>query len=206
MKTFRNVCLSLMLLTAPLSVAFGDGVDKAGPPAVKAGVSREGARAARIQKDKEKVRKIVLAKKLQRQSGHKTVKKAVKKKVASKSKLAPRKLQHSARRSGGATPARLGIRTWAFPETSTERTSKIKELKSRITETENAYDAENAKYQKLIKQGKEQANPAAGKTGSSDGTVVSSQRRLGEIMQQLDALHQHRNAVSDIVFLKTVRD
>ncbi|NGZ05455.1 MAG: hypothetical protein G8237_03790 [Magnetococcales bacterium] len=203
MKIFRHACLSLLLLTAPLSMAWGDGLDKVNAPAAKS-VSKEGVRAARIQKDKDKVRKIVLAKKLQRQSGYKTVKKGVKKKekVASKSKPAPRKLQTNAKRSGAA-PARMGIRTWAFPETSAERTNKINELSTHIRATENAYDAENARYQKLMKPSKEQANPTASKGA---GDVHSSQRRMGEIMQQLDALHQHRNAVSEIVFLKSVRD
>ncbi|MBF0192465.1 MAG: hypothetical protein HQL99_15200 [Magnetococcales bacterium] len=213
MKLFRNACLSLLLLTAPLSVAWGDEPGKVNSQIAKTAAkvnmpakATAGSHAARVQKDKENVRKIVLAKKLQRQAG----KKADPKTTASKKAVTPRKPTHTTRRAT-PIPARIGIRTWSFPESAPVRTSKLTELTARITETENAYDAENAKFQKLLqKYSKEHANPmfpsATGNVPFADPQMAASQRRLNDIMIQLDALHNHRNEVAGLVFLKTVRD
>ncbi|MBF0273493.1 MAG: hypothetical protein HQL98_15710 [Magnetococcales bacterium] len=213
MKRFRNACLSLLLLTAPFSVVWGDESGKENPQIAKTAAkvnmpagakANVGSHAARVQKDKENVRKIVLAKKLQRQAGKKADKKATSKATP------PRKPTHANRRAT-PTSTRMGIRTWNFPDSAAGRTNKITELTARITETENAYDAENAKFQKLLqKYSKEHANQmtpsATGNVPLGDPQMAASQRRLNDIMIQLDALHNHRNEVAGLVFLKTVRD
>lgn len=208
MNMLRTACLSLMLLTAPFSLVWGDEPGKENPQiaktASKVSMPKAGhsTHAARVQKDKESVRKIVLAKKMQRQTG----KKADKLKKAPNKKMAKKSMRGAKRPTTAAIPTRMGIRTWAFPESSAGRTNKITELNARIQETENAYDSENAKFQKLLKQSKEQANPMPGSPVLITGEMASSQRRLNDILLQLDALHNHRNEVSDLVFLKTVRD
>ncbi|MBF0428949.1 MAG: hypothetical protein HQL94_08510 [Magnetococcales bacterium] len=268
MKALRKAWFfSLMLLIAPLSVVWGAEKGKENPQIAKTAskvklpmVAALSQRATKLQKDKEAVRKIVLAKKMQKKGG--------KKSPAKKGKGAQKKGPPA--KNTATIPAKMGIRTWTFPETAPARTNKITELSVRIKETENAYDAENAKFQKLNKeylrlketltqstQAMEQVtepqnkalenyrkaqemamkNPqisveaqrkeylrsveqAAASTAAASKTIVAnsaklapieaqlatSQRRLNEIMAQLDALHQHRNEVSDIVFLRTVKD
>ncbi len=216
MKPLRSAILSLMLLTAPISVVWGDESGKENPQIAKtasqvnmpdAAKSKESSHAAQVRKDKEKMRKIVLAKKKQRQANKKTEKKVDPKKAVNKSARPPKKETRTTKRPPHI-PTRMGIRTWAFPESAAARTSKITELTARITETENAYDAENTKFQKLQKQSKEQAKPASkpGNTPLPDAQLAASQRRINEILIQLDALHNQRNEVAGLVFLKTVRD
>lgn len=212
MNMLRNACLTLLLLSAPYSVVWGDEPGRVTPQIAKTAskvsmpaAKKEGSHAARVQKDKESVRKIVLAKKMQRQAAKKVdkSKKAVNKKMS-------KKPTHAAKRaSTPAIPARLGIRTWSFPETASERSNKIAELNARIKEAENAYDAETGKLQKLQKQSNYQANPVAGAKGQTPagtGEAAAAQRRLSELMSHLNELHRHRNEVSDLVFLKSVRD
>ncbi|MBF0126869.1 MAG: hypothetical protein HQM02_06620 [Magnetococcales bacterium] len=272
--THKIVCLSLMLLVAPLSIAWGAGSGQENPQIAKTAtkvtlpvVAKESRQTAQIrkqiEKDREALRKQVLAKKMQKKGlAKKSAKKSVRKASRNKPALQARNTTR--------IPSRIGIRTWTFPESAGTRTNKVTELTARITETENAYDAENAQFQRLnreynrlkaemsqaekamqvsmepqnqalenYKKAQELArsNPqisiepqrlaylkavektaavtaAAGRnmTASSsrlaplEAKLTASQVRLNDIMNQLDALQQHRNAVSEVVFLRTVKD
>ncbi|MBF0294142.1 MAG: hypothetical protein HQL96_03050 [Magnetococcales bacterium] len=266
--------LAATLLLAPLSQGWAAEQGKEANPIAKtaskvtmpqvAKSSRQDAEIRRqIAKDREELRKQILAKKAQKQG---ISKKGSKKKVQQANR---RKPVHQARAPGGI-PSRIGIRTWTFPESNPERTNKITELSARIRETENAYDAENTQYQRLqreykslrreldqaegvmrssmepqtkalenYKKAQEEAakNPqlsvepqrlaylravessaaataTAGRTLSANSARMSaleakltaSQVRLNDILNQLDALQQHRGAVSEIVFLRSVKD
>ncbi|MEO5346096.1 MAG: hypothetical protein H7834_06930 [Magnetococcus sp. YQC-9] len=229
MKPIYYVCLTLSLMAAPLSLAWADEPGKAPAKAVHAPAktgksedakSKDAARAAQVKKDKEHVRQIVLAKKQQRlakkgtaqvakrptdktmDSKAKNNAKAASNKATAKSNV--KKPTRTAR--GPAASGTLGIRTWNFPESSAGRVKKLNELAGHIRAAENAYDAENVKYQKLLKTSKEQAKPDPKAVTTPDAQLAASQRRLSEIMQKLDSLHHHRNEVADIVFLKNVRN
>ncbi|MBF0261799.1 MAG: hypothetical protein HQL97_08215 [Magnetococcales bacterium] len=223
MKLFYSLCLALLMVAAPLTVAWSDEPGPATPKANKseAAKGKESARAAQVKKDKEHVRQVVLAKKQQRMAkkGASTVAKRptdktmdLKAKAATKpdakttAKKGAKKPTQTARNPGAPGP--LGIRTWTYPESNEARIKKLNELAGHIRTAENAYDAENAKYQKFLKTSKEQAKPVAKATTAPapDVQLAASQQRLTEIMQKLDALHHHRNEVADIVFLKTVKN
>lgn len=227
MKLFYSLCLAILLVAVPLTAAWSDEPGPATPKANKAEAakSKEAARTAQARKDKEHVRQVVLAKKQQRMAKAQVAKRPTDKTMdlKAKTKTKPdakaaarknaRKPTQTARKPGGA-PGPLGIRTWTYPESNEARTKKLNELAGHIRAAENAYDAENAKYQKLLKSSKEQAKPTA-KAGttpdpkaapSPDLQLAASQQRLTEIMQKLDSLHHHRGEVADIVFLKTVKN
>ncbi|MBF0342398.1 MAG: hypothetical protein HQL95_15745 [Magnetococcales bacterium] len=210
MKILRNACLSLLLLSAPISVVWGAEAAKENAQIAKTASKvnlppdckpTDAARRAQIKKEKEAVRKVVESKKKQRQTTARKPAKAAK--PTTHAGKPPRKPTQAAKKPNAA-PGYMGIRTWTYPATSAERTNKINELTARITETEKAYDAENAKFQKLQKESMNRANPAP--VTPANEPALTSQRRINEILQQLDALHQHRNNVAELVFLKTVRD
>ncbi|MBF0416665.1 MAG: hypothetical protein HQL86_00240 [Magnetococcales bacterium] len=222
MKLLYSLSLALLLVAAPLTVAWSDEPGTATPKANKTDTakSKEAARVAQVKKDKEHVRQVVLAKKEQRlakKNGTHVSKRPTDKTMDLKAKAGSKpnaksvaktgsKKSHNAARKPGSAPGPLGIRTWTFPESNEARTKKLNELAGHIRVAENAYDAENAKYQKLLKSSKDQAKPDPKTATTPDMQRAASQQRLTEIMQKLDALHQHRNEVAGIVFLKNVKN
>ncbi|MEO5331856.1 MAG: hypothetical protein H7839_07510 [Magnetococcus sp. YQC-5] len=200
--------LSLMLLVAPFSMVWGAEKGREPPQIAKTASKvslpvtvKASQRLAQIQKDRDELRKQIIAKKFK-----KIAAKARTKKVAKK--VSHKKFTQRATKPL-LLPTKIGIRTWAFPETDKGRNYKMHELKARITETENAYDAENALLQKL---NREYTRIKSSQTGSAEtlapleAQMSASKSRINDIMIQLDALHQQRNEVSDVVFLRTVRD
>ncbi len=272
--THQAWLLSLMLLIAPLSVVWGTEQSNANPQIAntKSKVTLDAATKAAKQAVQIQKEKLALRKAIQAQKKNKNKRKNFTKSQYKASKQFTKKNQYKSNsaRHTAKLPEHLSIRTWSYPETNNERSDKIPELKTRITQAENSYDAEMAHYEKLSKaynyikenltasqttleqimepqiraldnfrQAQAQAmnNPQIStepqrreylrivaqtskrsmdtsksidtnsqKLASLGTRMTASKSRLNDIMAQLDALHQHRTEVTDVVFLRTVSD
>lgn len=262
--------LSLLLLITPLFVAYGKEAGKENPQIAKTATkvtlpanTKTAKQVALINKERAALRKSITA---QKKQVSKFVKSQYKQGQSKKNKKQVAKKKPSTQQ----LPTRLGIRTWSYPETANGRINKINELRVRITEKENAYDAETGRLQSLGKeytrlkgelqraqktleyamepqlkalenyrQAQTQAanNPqisvepqrmnylktveqTSAAINAANKSIVAyqaklapietqlnaSQTRMNDIMTHLDALHQHRTDVSDVVFLRTVGD